>query len=69
MPGRVCAGLGEHLEVDPTVIRSIRVVVTVLSFGTGIIGCILAGIIVPEEDTGGSAPPSPKPGGFTPSSR
>jgi phage shock protein C len=49
--GGVCAGLGEHLDVDPTVIRLIWAVVTVLSFGTGIIVYILAWIIIPEQGT------------------
>jgi len=31
--GGVCAGLGEHLDVDPTVIRLIWAVVSVLSIG------------------------------------
>jgi len=53
--GGVCAGLGEHLDVDPTVIRLIWAVVTLLSFGTGIIIYILAWIIIPEDDTGGAA--------------
>jgi phage shock protein PspC (stress-responsive transcriptional regulator) len=51
--GGVCAGLGEHLDVDPTVIRLIWAVVTLISFGTGIIVYILAWIIIPEDDTGG----------------
>ena len=50
----VWAGLGEHLDVDPTVIRLIWAVVTLLSFGTGIIIYILAWIIIPEDDTGGA---------------
>ena len=54
MLGGVCAGLGEHLDIDPTVIRLILAVVTLLSFGTGIIIYILAWIIIPEEDTGGA---------------
>ena len=54
--GGVCAGLGEHLDADPTVIRLIWVVVTVLSFGTGIIVYILAWIIIPEEPTAGAEP-------------
>ena len=53
--GGVCAGLGEHLDVDPTVIRLIWAVVSVLSIGTGIIFYILAWIIIPEEDTGSAA--------------
>lgn len=52
--GGVCAGLGEHLDVDPTVIRLIWAVVTLISFGTGIIVYILAWIIIPEDDTGGA---------------
>jgi phage shock protein C len=52
--GGVCAGLGEHLDVDPTVIRLIWAVVSVLSIGTGILIYILAWIIIPEEDTGGA---------------
>ena len=52
--GGVCAGLGEHLDVDPMVIRLIWAVVTLISFGTGIIVCILAWIIIPEDDTGGA---------------
>jgi phage shock protein PspC (stress-responsive transcriptional regulator) len=47
--GGVCAGLGEHLDVDPSVIRLVWAVVTVLSIGTGIIIYILAWIIIPEE--------------------
>ena len=52
--GGVCAGLGEHLDVDPTVIRLIWAVVSVLSIGTGIIIYTLAWIIIPEDDTGGA---------------
>jgi phage shock protein C len=48
--GGVCAGLGEHLDVDPTVIRLIWAVVSVLSLGTGIVIYVLAWIIIPEED-------------------
>jgi len=50
----VSAGLGEHPDVDPTVIRLIRAVVSVLSIGTGIFIDILAWIIIPEDDTGGA---------------
>jgi phage shock protein C len=53
--GGVCAGLGEHLDVDPTVIRLIWAVVSVLSIGTGVVIYILAWIIIPEEGTEGEA--------------
>jgi phage shock protein PspC (stress-responsive transcriptional regulator) len=58
MLGGVCAGLGEHLDVDPTVIRLVWVVLTAISMGTGILVYILAWIIIPEEDTAGVTPPS-----------
>ena len=54
MLGGVCAGLGEHLDIDPTVIRLIWAVVTVISVGTGVLVYILAWILIPEEDTSSS---------------
>jgi phage shock protein C len=48
--GGVCAGLGEHLDIDPTIIRLVWVVLTAFSMGTGIIVYILAWVIIPEED-------------------
>jgi phage shock protein C len=56
--GGVCAGLGEHLNVDPTVIRLIWVAVTLLSLGTGLVIYIIAWIIIPEECLPNSAGPS-----------
>jgi phage shock protein C len=47
--GGVCGGLGEHIDVDPTIIRLVWVVVTLLSFGTGIIVYLIAWIIIPES--------------------
>jgi phage shock protein C len=53
MPGGVCGGLAEHIDVDPTIIRLVRVVVTLLSPGIGIIVYLAAWIIpaFPEEPT------------------
>jgi len=62
MLGGVCGGLGEHLDVDPTVIRLIWAVVTVLSMGTGLIVYLLAWVIIPEEDTPGDSLPSSESG-------
>ncbi|MGB9177572.1 MAG: PspC domain-containing protein [Methanoregula sp.] len=54
MPGGVCGGLAEHIDVDPTIIRLVRAVVTLLSPGIGIIVYLAAWIIIPafpEEST------------------
>jgi phage shock protein PspC (stress-responsive transcriptional regulator) len=61
--GGVCAGLGEHLDVDPTVIRLIWAVVTALSLGTGIIVYILAWIIIPEQAPDDAILPAVESGG------
>ena len=52
MLGGICAGLGEHFDIDPTVIRLVWAVITVISIGTGVLVCILSWILIPEEDTG-----------------
>ena len=43
----VCAGIGEYLGVDPTVIRLLWVLLTFFG-GSGIIAYIIAAIIIPE---------------------
>jgi phage shock protein C len=45
----VCAGLGEYLDVDPTIIRLLWVLFTFFSFGAGILAYIIAWIIIPEK--------------------
>ena len=49
MPGGVCGGSGEHIDVDPTIIRLVRAVVTVLSVGTGVLISLIAWIAIPES--------------------
>jgi phage shock protein C len=65
MLGGVCAGLGEHFDIDPTVIRLAWAVITVISIGTGILVYILAWIIIPEEDTGSSEQKTQKSEGLS----
>ena len=60
--GGVCAGLGQHLDVDPNVIRLIWAAVTVLSFGAGVIVYILAWILIPEPGSENGILPSAQPG-------
>ncbi len=45
----VCGGIGEYLNVDPTVVRLLWVFFTLISFGAGILAYIIAWIIVPEK--------------------
>lgn len=45
----VCGGLGEYFGVDPTVMRVLFVVATVLGFGSAILVYIILLIVVPEE--------------------
>jgi phage shock protein C len=61
MLGGVCGGIGEHLDVDPTVIRLVWAVMTMLSVGIGIIAYIVAWIIVPEAETSDEDPLTPVP--------
>lgn len=44
----VCAGLGEYLGIDPTLIRLIWAILTFGSLGTGVLVYIVAAVIIPE---------------------
>ncbi|MBU9737946.1 PspC domain-containing protein [Diplocloster agilis] len=44
----VCGGVGEYLNIDPTVIRLLWVVLSFVGFA-GVIAYIIAAIIIPEE--------------------
>ena len=46
--GGVCAGIGEYADVDPTVVRLVWIVLTLLSLGVGHVAYIIAWIIIPE---------------------
>ncbi len=48
MLGGVCAGLGEYLDIDPTLVRVAWVVISLLG-GAGLLAYILCWIIIPEE--------------------
>lgn len=52
----VCGGIGEYFDIDPVIIRLLVVVFT-LCGGAGLIGYIIAAIIIPERDklTGSNA--------------
>jgi phage shock protein C len=46
--GGVCGGIGEYLDVDPTLIRLIWIMFA-LVFGSGVIAYIIAWIIIPKK--------------------
>jgi phage shock protein PspC (stress-responsive transcriptional regulator) len=52
MLGGVCAGIGLHLDIDPTVIRLVWAALTLVSLGTGIIVYLIAWVFIPEEPGG-----------------
>ena len=45
----VCGGLGEYLNIDPTVIRLVFVLFAVISMGYGIFIYLVMLLIIPEE--------------------
>jgi len=47
--GGVCGGLGEYLDIDPTVIRLVWVLFSLVSMGIGILLYIMAWIIIPKK--------------------
>jgi phage shock protein C len=47
--GGVCAGLADHLGIDPTLLRVLTVLVTVLGAGTVVIAYLVAWAIVPKD--------------------
>lgn len=47
--GGVCGGLGEYFDKDSTLFRILFVVITLLSFGMGIVAYILMWLIIPKK--------------------
>jgi phage shock protein PspC (stress-responsive transcriptional regulator) len=50
MLGGICGGLGDYLDVDPTVIRLVWAVLTIFTWGIWLLIYIIAWVIVPEEE-------------------
>ena len=48
----VCGGIAEYFNIDVTLIRLIWAVISIPSFGTGILMYIIAAIIIPERPYG-----------------
>ncbi len=45
----VCGGIGEYFKIDPTLVRLLWLLVSVMSVGAGLVAYIIAWIIIPEE--------------------
>ena len=47
----VCGGLGEYFDMDPTIVRLIVIVASLVG-GSGLLAYVLAWIIIPERPAG-----------------
>lgn len=47
--GGVCGGIGEYFNIDPTLIRLIWVVITLMTWGTGIVAYLIAWAVIPQS--------------------
>ncbi|MCR5786031.1 MAG: PspC domain-containing protein [Eubacterium sp.] len=45
----VCGGIAEYLDVDPTIIRLLWILFTIMG-GAGILAYIIAAIVMPDDD-------------------
>jgi phage shock protein PspC (stress-responsive transcriptional regulator) len=45
----VCGGMAEYLGMDPTLVRILWVVISIASFGVGILGYIVFWVAAPEK--------------------
>lgn len=46
----VCGGIGEYLNIDPTLVRLIWAICTAASVGMGLIVYFIAAVVMPEND-------------------
>ena len=46
----VCGGIGEYLNLDPTLVRLIWALCSLASVGMGLILYIIAAVVMPEDD-------------------
>ncbi len=50
----VCAGIAEYMNLDPTLVRLGWVILTCLSFGTGIVAYIVCALVIPDRPSDSS---------------
>lgn len=49
----VCGGIGDYFNMDPVIVRLIWAAATLFSFGAGVVGYIIAAVIIPVTDDSG----------------
>jgi phage shock protein PspC (stress-responsive transcriptional regulator) len=59
--GGVCGGIGDYLEIDPTIVRLVWAVLTLFTWGIWLLAYIVAWILVPEEETPAEDTFTPQP--------
>ncbi|MDP3565324.1 MAG: PspC domain-containing protein [Methanoregula sp.] len=59
MIGGVCGGLGDYLDVDPTVIRLAWAVLTLFTWGIFLLAYVVAWVLIPEEEASAGDPFNP----------
>ncbi|MAG07776.1 hypothetical protein CMI46_03085 [Candidatus Pacearchaeota archaeon] len=47
--GGVCGGIADYLDADPTIVRLLWAIITLVSVGFGLLAYLLAWIIIPEK--------------------
>ncbi|MFH0935703.1 MAG: PspC domain-containing protein [Candidatus Omnitrophota bacterium] len=47
--GGVCGGLGEYFDKDSTLFRALFILITILSFGFGIIAYLVLWMVIPRK--------------------
>ncbi len=62
MVAGVCGGLGEYLDVDPTLIRLLFVFAVLAGFGSGIVLYIIMAIVMPPREETRPIAVEPAPG-------
>ncbi len=62
MVAGVCGGLGEYLDVDPTLVRLLFVFAVLAGFGSGIVLYIIMAIVMPLREETRPVVVEPAPG-------
>ncbi|MBL7151698.1 MAG: PspC domain-containing protein [Candidatus Omnitrophica bacterium] len=53
--GGVCGGLGEYFDKDSTLFRALFILITILSFGFGIIAYLVLWMVIPRKPKSGNS--------------